>query len=103
MKGYRETRSYEESIDVDVGGIFDRREWNLKKGYLFNEHEEYGAPCPHAIDLGPDEDYNERVPTEPMNMWHIPWVIFDSGWNTNGICMQCVLDKAKELGIEKED
>jgi hypothetical protein len=77
-------------IKFDTGGIWESSEWEV----LFNEMVEYSnKPCHHCINI-------ENICKSSFNKsWTCPRVIKvynEGGYNSTGLCLDCVLENFKE-------
>lgn len=107
-----------EPTEFDIGGVWDDSEWRIfyddeADSYISIREGQDSLPpspkrCPHATNIREDPpvvhpgDPERGVVdvTEVVTRWVVPRVVVatnEGGYNSTGVCLDCILDAAKTL------
>lgn len=70
----------------EVGGVWEEAAWRIVYGYEVDRPWSDQVRCPHCADT--------------PSGWMVPRVVVatnESGFNSTGVCLDCILDAAKTL------
>lgn len=105
-----------EPVTIPVGGVWEGPAWEIQYNYENSTYVSIEAgrvshgddlPCPHSVDLHEDppkvypaDERSRSYPvTEITTRWTVPRVVVatnEGGYATTGVCLDCILDWAKE-------
>lgn len=93
-------RNKDGTFFVSCGGLWEEPQWIIEKDCEFSLWpNEQKLACPHAKDC-------ESTTAWGAPLFSVPYAIIainEGGHGSTGVCLLCVLEAAKQLGISEEE